>query len=79
MSLHWGQNYLSKLLPQDLQNRLRDSFVDPHYYGNDPVPHINAQTAQIIGTVSTPLMHRVSRKKLRHILSIDQGLDIKVR
>ncbi|ETS87347.1 hypothetical protein PFICI_01175 [Pestalotiopsis fici W106-1] len=43
----------------------------------EPIPYINGKTGEIIGTVYTEGITRVSRKKLRHFLSHGEDLDIR--
>lgn len=78
MQLHWGKAFLLQLLPESLQRRLAEAWVDPHYHSNEPIPHVNGATGQIIGDVAAPDLVRVSRKKLRTLLGSDQGPNIKV-
>ena len=69
---------LNELLPLDLQARIREPRVDPHCETFEPVPHLNGKTGDVIGTVSSEVITRVSRKKLRRFLTEGRGLDIRV-
>ena len=80
MLLHWGDEYLRKVLPDDLAARLQEISVDPHYYlkPNEGMPHLDADTGEIVRYVRMPAMMRVSRKRLRGFLSQNQELNIRV-
>ena len=79
MLLHWGKDFLMKNLPADLQARFSETLVDPTYSGNEPIPHINGETGQVMQRVQMPGLERVSRKKLRIFLTKGQDLNISVR
>lgn len=79
MFLHWSQEFLFQLIPQSLQERFPAALVDPHYASNDPIPHVHGITGSVIGAVTTPVITRVSRRKLRDLLATDQKSAIKVR
>lgn len=80
MLLHWGEEYLRKVLPDDLASRLRDITVDTHYdwKPNERFPHLDADTGEIVRYVEMPVITRVSRKRLRRFLSQNQKLNIRV-
>jgi hypothetical protein len=78
MFLHWGKDFLIRNLPADLIARFSETLVDPTYSGNDPIPHINGETGEIMKEVEVPGLVRVSRKKLRTFLTKGQDLDISV-
>ncbi|KAK6380699.1 hypothetical protein LTS17_004899 [Exophiala oligosperma] len=78
MLLHWGTEYLQRLIPERLHGRLNEITVDPNYEfkPNETFPHLNADTGEIIGQVSMPTLTRVSRLRLRTFLSREQDLNI---
>ena len=80
MLLHWGDEYLRKVLPGELASRLLEITVDPHYdwAAMGPLPHLNADTGEIVRYVEMPVLTRVSRKRLRKFLSENQKLNIRV-
>jgi hypothetical protein len=73
MVLHWGFDHFNTLLPEDLLKRLPCIQCDPYYEGeHGPVPDIrflNAQTGDLLSTVATKGMRRVSRRKTRIFFS----------
>ena len=80
MLLHWGEEYLKKVLPDALAARLREVTVDPHYpwKEHEAFPHLDADTGEIVRWVTSPVITRVSRKRLRRFLSENQNLHIQV-
>ena len=78
MLLHWGTEYFEKLLPHHLQQRIKEFRVDPHIEMGAPVPYMKADTGEIMKNVETPTISRVSRKKIRKILTEGARLDIRV-
>lgn len=80
MFLHWGDEYLRKLIPKDLESRMHEARVDPHYdfKPNDKYPNLDADTGEVVRWVQMPVMVRLSRKRLRAFLTEGQNLNIKV-
>jgi hypothetical protein len=80
MLLHWGEEYLRKVLPDFLAANLVEITVDTNYpWGpGEKYPHLDAETGEIVRWVEMPTITRVSRKRLRRFLS-QQGLNIQVR
>lgn len=78
MQLHWGKEYLFSVLPNHIRLRFKEAMVDPHYDADEPFPHINGETGEIIATTSMPGLVRVSRKKLRNLLGWETKLNISV-
>lgn len=80
MLLHWGDQYLRKLIPEDLESRLHETRVDPHYHfkPDERIPHLDADTGEIVRYVQMPVLTRVSRKRLRQFLSENQDLKLMV-
>lgn len=78
MSLHWGAEFLSKALPPELQARLPEIDTDPHHdTTKDPgFIQCNGETAEMILMMKGMLPRRVSRRKLKALMS--EGLDIQV-
>lgn len=77
MLLHWATDDLLSLLPEHLKSRIKEARVDPHQEMVDPVPYINASTGEVTNTIPTPVITRVSRRKLRKLLTEGEGLNIK--
>jgi hypothetical protein len=73
MVLHWGVDHFNTLLPDKLLRRLSWIQCDPYYEGeHGPVPDIrflNAKTGDLLSTVATEGMKRVSRRKTRVFFS----------
>lgn len=78
MQLHWGKEYLFSVIPDHIQPRLKEAVVDPHYNAEEPFPHINGETGEVIAETHMPGIVRVSRKKLRRLLGWETGLNIMV-
>lgn len=78
MLLHWGTEYFEKLLPDHLLKRTKEARVDPKIDGLTTVPYLNAETGELMRDIELPTVNRVSRKKIRKLLTEDQYLDIKV-
>ena len=74
--LHWGAEYLEKCLPEQLWERRTEMYVDPWNDFATPVMHYNAKTGEIIKRIEGPKTARISRRKLRVLLS--EGLNIEV-
>lgn len=78
MFLHWSKDYLFQVIPDHLQQQFPTVLADPHYTANEPIPNVHGISGDILGTVTTPVLTRVSRKKLRDLLAPDQASAIKV-
>lgn len=80
MLLHWGKDFLLSVLPPALQARFKEVLVDPVYDGTKQttIPHVNAETGEVLASVAMPGMVRVSRKKLRNFLTSTEDLHIEV-
>jgi ribosomal protein L21E len=78
MLLHWGDEYLRKVLPSHLEARIKEARVDPAHEMTEPVPYINGATGEVIGSVPSPVINRVSRRKIRRFLTEGQNLIIEV-
>ncbi|KAK3645381.1 hypothetical protein LTR56_009108 [Elasticomyces elasticus] len=77
MLLHWGTQFLENVLPEHLRKRIKEPRVDPHCEMAElPVPHFNGATGEIIARVSSDVITRVSRKKLRRFLTEGEDLEI---
>ncbi|KAK4543969.1 hypothetical protein LTR36_004743 [Oleoguttula mirabilis] len=76
MLLHWGTEYLGRVLPDHMQKRIKEPRVDPSYEMIDPIPYINGDTGEVLARVPTDVITRVSRKKLRRFLTEGEGLSI---
>lgn len=83
MLLHWGQEYLAKLLPAHLVPRMREIRCDPELSENEKslrgVPYVDALTGELIAEIPMQGVNRVSRMKLRRFLTHEQNLNIKVK
>jgi hypothetical protein len=77
MTLHWGQAYINKCIPPDLQARFNEVHCDPFYGDQDlTLPHYNGKTGEKLFAMPGERPVRISRRKLRNLLS--EGLDIQV-
>lgn len=83
MLLHWGQEYLARLLPAHLVPRLEEIRCDPGLTENEKslrgVPYVDALTGELIAEIPMQGVNRVSRMKLRRFLTHEQNLNIKVK
>ncbi|KAF2806850.1 putative monooxygenase [Mytilinidion resinicola] len=75
MLLHWGTPYLLKTLPPELQARIHEPRVDPHYDYSEPPKRMNIQTGEVVGRSVGENLVRVSRRKLRNFLI--EGVDVR--
>ncbi|KAN0122694.1 hypothetical protein V8E51_001020 [Hyaloscypha variabilis] len=75
MVLHWSVDHFNNLLPEDLLKRLTCIQCDPYYESeHGPVPDIrflNAKTGDLLSTVATKGMRRVSRRKTWVFFRVD--------
>jgi hypothetical protein len=78
MQLHWGKEYLFSVVPDHIQSRLKEAVVDPHYDADEPFPHVNGETGEVIAEVHMAGIVRVSRRKLRRLLGWKAGLNVVV-
>jgi hypothetical protein len=78
MSLHWGGEFLTKVLPPNLRDRLEEINTDPdHDFSSDSgFVQCNGETGEAILVMPGVMPRRVSRRKLRTLMS--EGLDIEV-
>lgn len=81
MLLHWAEEYMKKLLPPDLQVRMREIRCDPNLDPSEPlapVPFVNVVTGELIVSFPMESTSRISRMKLRRLLTEGQDVNIKV-
>ncbi|KUL86963.1 hypothetical protein ZTR_05766 [Talaromyces verruculosus] len=76
MQLHWGKEYLFSVVPDHIQSRLKEAVVDPDYDADEPFPHVNGETGEVIAEVHMAGIVRVSRRKLRRLLGWKAGLNV---
>ena len=78
MSLHWGGEFLTKILPPTLRDRLDEINTDPdHDFSSDSgFVQCNGATGEVILVMPGVMPRRVSRRKLMRLMS--EGLDIEV-
>ncbi|KAM3067369.1 hypothetical protein ACMFMF_009860 [Clarireedia jacksonii] len=79
MLLHWGTEYLEKLLPAHLRDRMSEPRCDPNLDTSSnvpPVPYVNALTGNLIAQIPMQGLNRVSRMKLRRFLTQGESLKI---
>ena len=76
MAIHWSIPILEKLLPTNLASRLFETQCDPGLRtGLDhTIEFRNSETGDVLKTISTPNMKRVSRKKLRALCA--EGIEV---
>lgn len=83
MLLHWGAEYLAKLLPEHLVPRMTEfrcnPFLDEAAIAGQKVPFVNALTGKTLAEIPMGGVNRISRMKLRRFLTDGQSLSIKVR
>lgn len=78
MTLHWGQAYINKCIPAELQARFNEVSCDPFYGDQDlTLPHYNGKTGEKLFAMAGERPVRISRRKLRSFLS--EGLHVHVR
>ncbi|QKX55334.1 uncharacterized protein TRUGW13939_02426 [Talaromyces rugulosus] len=76
--LHWAMPLFEKLLPEEVINNLSEAICNPYLDFNPKVeclPCYNGITGELLFKSPLPGSRRVSRKRLREVLS--QGLDIR--
>lgn len=78
MSLHWGGEFLDQVLSPTLRSKKKQIEVDPKYDASNDTGFImcNGETAEVILIMAGVSPRRVSREKLRSLLS--EELDIQV-
>jgi len=75
MTLHFGQEYLSKCIPPELMSRLSETCCDPFFSEKlNSWPMYNAQTGEKLFDMPGFNPLRVSRRKLRALLS--EGIEV---
>jgi flavin-dependent dehydrogenase len=76
LAIHWSIPILEKILPPNLANRLFEAQCDPGLRtGPDhTIQFRNSETGDVLKTISTPNMKRVSRKKLRALCA--EGIEV---
>lgn len=78
MTLHWGAQNLGRCLPEDIQARLTEARADPFLdlTGEDAsMNYFNGKTGELLFKAGNDFMTRISRSKLRNLLS--EGIKIK--
>lgn len=78
MSLHWGGEFLETTLPPHLRERLNEVDTDPeHDFSSEKgFVQCNGETGEVIMVMPGVMPRRVSRRKLRGLLS--EGVDVEV-
>jgi hypothetical protein len=80
MSIHWSRKLLDHILPSSILERFREAQCDPSQDSADQagytVPFYNGKTAELL--IAMPMVNatRVSRRKMRYLLSGD--IDVQV-
>ena len=74
--MHWGADHLQKCLPAHLWDRRSEMYVDPWNDYQTPTAYWNGETGEMIKRIEAPPTVRVSRRKVRKLLS--EGLNIEV-
>jgi flavin-dependent dehydrogenase len=76
LAIHWSVSILGRILPPELFARLFETQCDPALdRGVDETIELrNSETGEILKSISTPNMKRVSRKKLRSLCT--EGIDV---
>ncbi|PMD29619.1 FAD/NAD(P)-binding domain-containing protein [Hyaloscypha variabilis F] len=67
LGIHWSIPILENLLPTDLAARLSEAETNPGFVAglDHTIQLYNSQTGEVLKTIPTPKLRRVSRKKLR--------------
>ena len=79
MLLHWGAEYLEKVLPPHLQARIKELRCDPTLdtsKGIAPVPYVDALSGKVLASIPLAGGNRVSRMKIRRFLTRGENLNI---
>jgi flavin-dependent dehydrogenase len=76
LGIHWSIPILEKLLPTDISNRLSEAQCDPGLVaGPDHTIELrNSATGDVLKTIPTPNLKRVSRKKFRALCA--EGIEV---
>ena len=76
MSLHWGGDFLTSVLPPNFHDLLHEVEAYQHYDWSQDKGFVqcNATTAEVFLVMPGKMPRRINRKKLRHFLS--EGIDI---
>jgi flavin-dependent dehydrogenase len=76
LGIHWSIPILEKLLPADLSSRLFEAQCDPGLITDldTTIELLNSETGDVLKTISTPDLKRVSRKKLRALCA--EGIEV---
>ncbi|KAF2205384.1 FAD/NAD(P)-binding domain-containing protein [Delitschia confertaspora ATCC 74209] len=71
MTLHWGSEHVSKVLPPELVARMSETYADPTVSPDavTGLPIFNGKTGEQIVEMKAEKPVRVSRKKLRNLFS----------
>lgn len=76
LGIHWSIPILENLLPTDLSNRLFEAQCNTRLV-TDPdhtIELLNSETGEVLKTIPTPNLKRVSRKKLRTLCT--EGVEV---
>lgn len=77
MSLHWGTEAIEKVLPPELRSRIRETWCDPFWSGEELVlKHYRGPTGDLAFETQLANGARVSRRKMRELFK--EGLDVRV-
>ena len=78
MSMHWGAEFLSSVLPADLVDRLHEIDTDPYHDASKDAGYVqcNGETGEILVVMKSSTPKRVSRARFRGLLN--DGLNIEV-
>lgn len=78
MSMHWGAEFLSSILPADKIDRLHEIDTDPYHDSSKDAGYVqcNGETAEVLVVMKSSTPKRVSRARFRRLLS--DGLNIEV-
>lgn len=78
MSLHWGGEFLSQILPPGLYDRLHEAHVDPEYdfSGDEGFVQCDGESGEVILLMKGVMPRRVSRRRLKGLMG--EGIDVEV-
>ena len=78
MSMHWGADFLSSILPDDIIDRLHEIDTDPYHDSSRDAGYVqcNGETGEVLVVMKSSTPRRVSRARFRRLLS--DGFNIEV-
>ncbi|KAL9113745.1 MAG: hypothetical protein Q9227_002190 [Pyrenula ochraceoflavens] len=76
LTMHWGSEFLDRAISSRLRMKLQGINCDPFREGYDEAyPMLNGKTGEVLIALPGKNARRVSRRKLRHLLSQDINIE----